>query len=75
MVYNALGCKTFKDYHMAYLKCDVILLADVFENMRKASMSFYKLDPASYLTAPGPAWDAMLQQTGMALDLKGPDAP
>ena len=29
-VYDKLGCKTFYDYHMAYLKCDVLLLADIF---------------------------------------------
>ena len=29
-VYNKLGCKSFRDYHMTYLKCDVLLLADVF---------------------------------------------
>ena len=34
-VYTKLNCKTFKDYHMTYLKTDVLLLADVFENVRK----------------------------------------
>ncbi|MFM7987218.1 MAG: DNA polymerase, partial [Candidatus Fonsibacter sp.] len=56
-VYKQLNCKTFKDYHMTYLKCDVLLLADVFENFRKTCITYYKLDPANYLTAPGLAWD------------------
>ena len=30
---NKLGCKSFRDYHMTYLKCDVLLLADVFEKL------------------------------------------
>ena len=34
-VYKTLKCQTFKDYHMTYLKTDVLLLADVFENFRK----------------------------------------
>ena len=34
-VYKKMKCETFKDYHMTYLKCDVLLLADVFENFRK----------------------------------------
>ena len=34
-VYNKMNCKTFKDYHLLYLKCDALLLADVFENFRK----------------------------------------
>ena len=68
-VYTTLKCKTFKDYHMAYLKCDVLLLADVFENFRKTCIEYYKLDPSNYLTAPGLAWDAMLLQTKVKLDL------
>ena len=31
-VYTKMTCKTFKDYHLLFLKCDVLLLADVFEN-------------------------------------------
>ena len=31
-VYTKMNCRTFKDYHLLYLKCDVLLLADVFEN-------------------------------------------
>ncbi len=31
-VYDTLNCHTFRDYHMTYLKTDVLLLADVFEN-------------------------------------------
>ena len=34
-VYDELKCKTFKDYDLAYLHSDVLLLADVFENFRK----------------------------------------
>ena len=29
-VYKALNCETFKDYRLAYLKTDVLLLAYVF---------------------------------------------
>ncbi|MFM7988685.1 MAG: hypothetical protein ACKPKO_56170 [Candidatus Fonsibacter sp.] len=32
-------------------------------------MTYYKLDPANYLTAPGLAWDAMLLRTKDKLDL------
>ena len=34
-VYDKLNCSSFKDYHLTYLKCDVLLLADVFEQFRK----------------------------------------
>jgi hypothetical protein len=68
-VYKEMNCKTFKDYHMYCLKTDVALLADVFENFRKKSLSAYGLDPANFITAPSLAWDAMLLKTGVKLEL------
>ena len=43
--------KTFKlnnlgDYHDLYVQSDTLLLADVFENFRKACIKTYELDPA-----------------------------
>jgi hypothetical protein len=67
-VYDKLGCKPFKDYHMTYLKCDVLLLADVFGNFRITCMEYYKLDPANYISCPSLAWDAMLKMTGIQLE-------
>jgi hypothetical protein len=67
--YNKFNCSKFLDYHMLYLNCDVLLLADVFENFRKTSIFNYKLDPANYITIASYAWDAMLLQTGVAIDL------
>ena len=64
-----MNCKRFKDYHDIYLQTDVVLLADVFENFRKTRIANYELDPANYMTAPGLAWDAMLLQTKVELEL------
>ena len=68
-VWNTFKCKTIKDYHNLYLKTDVLLLADVFENFRKTCLKHYKLDPAHYYTSPGLAWDACLKETGQKLEL------
>ena len=67
-VYEKLNCKSFRDYHMTYLKCDVLLLADVFENFRKTCINYYRLDPANYISAPSLAWDAMLMKTNIELE-------
>jgi hypothetical protein len=66
-VCNTLNCQSFKDYHMIYLQCDVLRLADVFEEFRNACMNYNKLDPSNYLSAPSLAWDAMLIKTGVKL--------
>ncbi|XP_073230928.1 uncharacterized protein [Porites lutea] len=68
-VWNTFGCKTIRDYHNLYLKSDVLLLADVFENFRKTCLKHYNLDPAHYYTSPGLAWDACLKETGQQLQL------
>ena len=68
-VWDTLNCKTIRDYHDLYLKSDVLLLADVFENFRKTCMKHYNLDPAYYYTSPGLAWDACLKTTGQQLQL------
>ena len=68
-VWNTFSCQTIPDYHDLYLKSDVLLLSDVFENFRKTCLKYYKLDPCHYYTAPGLAWDACLKLTKQELQL------
>ena len=68
-VCNTFKCKTIQDHHDLYLKSDVLLLAEVFENFRKTCLKHYKLDPAHYYTSPGLAWDACLKETGQKRQL------
>ena len=52
-----------------YLKCDVLLLADVFEKFRNKSLKNYGLCPSRYLSAPALSWDATLNMTKVELEL------
>ena len=51
-VWKKIERKTMKDYHDLYLKCDVLLLADVFKKYRNNSSKNYGLCPSHYLSEP-----------------------
>ena len=68
-VWDTFSLKNMGEYHDLYLKSDIILLADVFENFRKTCLEYYKLDPCHYFTSPGLSWDAMLKITDIKLEL------
>lgn len=68
-VWKTQGCKTIRDYHDLYLKSDVNLLIEVFQNFRRICYKHYNLDPSHYITTPGLAWDSCLKFTGIQLDL------
>ena len=52
-----------KEYHHLHNLSDVLLLADVFENFKNIFINDYRLDPAWYFSAAGPARDAALKIT------------
>jgi len=60
---------TLGDYSDLYIKTDVLLLVDVFENFRDTCIENYGLDPTYYYTLPGYTWDAMLKYTGIRFEL------
>ena len=70
-VWSAFNIRNLGEYHDLYLKTDVLLLADVFENFRNTCLQYYRLhvDPCHYFSAPGLSWDALLRLTKINLDL------
>ncbi|KAL4119986.1 hypothetical protein QTP88_012736 [Uroleucon formosanum] len=68
-VWNRFGCTSLGAYSDLYLKVDVLLSADVFENFRDICMTTYHLDPAHYYTSPGFSFDCMLKFTKVQLEL------
>ena len=68
-VWETFGIKNMGQYHDLYLKSDVLLLADIFENFREICLDIYGLDPAHYVSSPGLSWDGMQKMTGVSLDL------
>ena len=68
-VWNAFSMENMGEYHDLYLRSDVLLLADVFENFRVACLENYTLDPSHYVSTPGLSWDAMLKYTKVELEL------
>ena len=68
-IWKHFDIKNMGEYHDLYLKTDVLLLTDVFENFRDMCLSYYDLDPVFYYTLPNFAFDAMLKLTGIEIDL------
>ena len=68
-IWKEFEIQNMGEYHDLYLKTDVLLLADVFEEFRKICMENYSLDPAWYYTSPGLSWDALLKHSKVQLEL------
>ena len=68
-VWNTYNCNTLKDYHNLYLKTDVLLLADAFEQFRDFFLQHHQIDPCYCFSAPGLTWQCGLKYTGIELEL------
>ena len=68
-VFKTFKLNNLRDYHDLYVQSDTLLLADVFENFRKACIKTHELDPAHFISLPELAWQAYLKKTGVELEL------
>ena len=68
-IWEKFKIRNLGEYHDLYLKTDVLLLADVFEEFRNICLENYNLDPAWYYTSPGLSWDALLKHSKVNLEL------
>ena len=64
-VWGTFKIKNMGQYHDLYLKSDVLLLADIFENFQEIYLNTYGLNPAHYVSLPSSSWDAMQKMTGV----------
>ncbi|XP_066585562.1 uncharacterized protein [Prorops nasuta] len=68
-VWNTFNIQNIGEYFDLYLKTDVLMLADIFENFRKSCINNYRLDPVPYFILPSYTWDVMLFYTDIKLQL------
>ena len=68
-VWDYYNCKNLKDYHNLYLKTDVLILADAFEQFRNFFLKHHEIDPCYCFSAPGLTWQCGLKFTGVELEL------
>ena len=54
-------CENLLDYMLIYLKTDVLLLADIFENFRRIAINEDELDPLNFFSIPGLSWSSALK--------------
>ena len=68
-VFTSFQCESIKDYMQLYLLSDICLLADVFQMFRNNSLDEYQLDPAYFVSAPQPTWNALLKHIDRPIPL------
>ena len=59
-MWEITGCENLLDYMMIYLKLDVFLLADFFQQFRQRSIAHNGLEPLTFFGIPGMSWASAL---------------
>lgn len=68
-IWKEFNCKNLRDYHELYLKTDVLLLAQIFNDFRNRSLKEFGLDPSKYVSLASFSWDCMLKRTKRKIEL------
>ena len=68
-VFKIFDKNNLGDCHDLYVQNDILLIADVFENLRNKCIEIYELDPASFLSRPGLAWQGALKKADVQSEL------
>ena len=61
--------ENLEEFNDLYAQSDTLLLANVFENFWNMCLEIYELDPVILISALGLAWQAVLKNTKIKLDL------
>ena len=67
-IYDRLEFKNIKNFLDAYLKLDITLLFDIFENFRKGIWDKFNLDCTQYISSPSLSKDCMLKFPGVKIE-------
>ena len=59
--YKQMKFKNLKEYLECYLKSDITLLTDIFNNFRKMIFNEFELDPVKYISSPSLSKDCALK--------------
>ena len=68
-IWNKFKINTMGHYHDLYLKRDILLLADIFENFISTWLKHFGLDRCRYFSSLGLSWDVKLKMAGIELEL------
>ena len=67
-IYDKLEFKNIKEYLDTYLKLDITLLCDIFENFRKGIWDKFGLDCSKYISSPSLTKDIILKFSGVKIE-------
>ena len=67
--WSELGCRSLRQYLVAYLHLDIYLLTDVFEAFRRLALTEDGLDPVHFISLPGLSYVSCFKRSGETIDL------